>query len=458
MINSNRKFTIFYFLLSIYLLLNSCEQKRKTGSEYGKHEIEKKQELPQTGRVYSRSTPNGSYGLFIPNSITGNERLPAILFLDPHGDGTFPLNKYKSLAEKYKFILVGSNESKNGLNFEQVNQIVSLLLQECITNLQCDPNRITLAGFSGGAKAALYGGNAIPGFNGIIYCGAAFPPGSIEVKIPLFGIAGKKDMNYTEVRNFSSSLDARDVPHQLIEWNGKHEWPDTVTFQHTFYWAMLNDIRKKNVAVNAELFADFEKIIQESLIYNTNPLDKELILQEAIGMFNQLKSISTYQKKLALLKKSADYNKAKINQEKILQNEDKLKQLYGNSFFDKDWSWWKKEVKLLTIDKNNSSNQRILGYISLAAWTYSSRAVSENNFILAKKVLDIYKLADPENPEHEFLNARLFAKNSSPDSAVAYLKKAIDLGLANIGKIENENDLINLRSRSDYKELINSLQ
>ncbi len=458
MIRSNLKTIFIYLLLSIYGLCSSCEQKKKTGSEEINQEKENKPVQPEKGRVYSRTTSNGSYSLFIPESFSGNEKLPAILFLDPHGDGKIPLERYRSLAEKHKFILVCSNDSKNGMNFDQVNQIVSALLNECTANLPCNPKRITVAGFSGGSKAALIGGNTVSGFNGIVYCGAAFPPGSIDVKIPVLGIVGKRDMNYTEVRNFNFSMDPLNIPHLLIEWNGKHEWPDSATFQHAFYWTILNDIRKKNVEVDSVLIQDLESSIQKHLKSSTNPLDKELILQEAIGLLNQLTSVTYYQNQLSLLKRSAEYTSAKIKQDKILDKEDKLKQLYGNSFLDKEWSWWTREVNILSADKNNSSNQRILGYISLAAWSYSSRAVSENNSTLAKRSLDIYKLADPENPEHEFLQACLSAKNGNADSAMYFLKKAIELGLTDIGKIENEKDLIDLRSRNDYNELISSLR
>src|SRR5579871_4786818 len=48
-----------------------------------------------------------SYALYIP-SIVNTAALPIIYFFDPHGNGSLPLNKYKSLADEYNFILVGS--------------------------------------------------------------------------------------------------------------------------------------------------------------------------------------------------------------------------------------------------------------------------------------------------------------------------------------------------------------
>jgi len=57
--------------------------------------------------VYCKEDASQSYALYIP--MRGkNESLPVIYFFDPHGNGSFPLNKYKSLAERYGFIFIGS--------------------------------------------------------------------------------------------------------------------------------------------------------------------------------------------------------------------------------------------------------------------------------------------------------------------------------------------------------------
>src|SRR5487761_2262382 len=71
----------------------------------------------ETGKVIPhvvcKADAGQSYALYIP--AKGNhELLPVIYFFDPHGDGSLPLNKYKALADEYNFILIGSNNSKNG--------------------------------------------------------------------------------------------------------------------------------------------------------------------------------------------------------------------------------------------------------------------------------------------------------------------------------------------------------
>src|SRR5580658_4793283 len=85
-------------------------------------------------RVVCQGDTSQSYALYIPlrgNGASGGRiggsgsgglegdrggdaaPLPVVYFFDPHGVGALPLRKYRSLAEAYGFILVGSNNSKN---------------------------------------------------------------------------------------------------------------------------------------------------------------------------------------------------------------------------------------------------------------------------------------------------------------------------------------------------------
>src|SRR5690349_7723917 len=59
--------------------------------------------------IICRGDATQSYALYIPPR---NEKFTVIYFFDPHGDGALPLKKYKSLADKYNFVLIGSNNSK----------------------------------------------------------------------------------------------------------------------------------------------------------------------------------------------------------------------------------------------------------------------------------------------------------------------------------------------------------
>ena len=143
--------------------------------------------------------------------------------------------------------------------------------------------------------------------------------------------------------------------------------------------------------------------------------------------------------------------------ETVIFYEDKQKQEFASSFESRDLDWWETQINNLSAKKNVVSNQRILGYISLAAWSYSTKAIEMNNIPLAKKSLEIYKLADPENSEQPYLKACLYAKNNEEDSAFYFLNDAVKMGLKDRSKIENEKNFISLRQRNEYAELLGRL-
>ena len=452
-----RDINIGVLLFCLHLI--SCTTKENKPIENISQPTEVIAPINEAGRIYDRLTKNNSsYSVYFPVTFSEKEKYPALIFLDPHGHGKFPLEKYKSLADRFHFLLMGSNDSKNGMNIEQSIKFAGDLLNEASTTLPGLKQQISLAGFSGGAKVALVAANSILGFSSGIYCGAAFPPGSIQINKPLLAIAGRHDMNYTEVRNYNQSIDKSGLTHALVEWNGKHEWPDTVIFQHAFYWNLFTSMRNKIIEKNESIIEEYKKMIETAINKEKNILFRAVLLQEEIEMLKGVVSLNDYQRKMNALMNSNQFKQAKKNQDKILATEDQKKMEFAGAFENRDERWWDKQIQWLNADSNNESNQRIRGYISLAAWSYSSKSVAVNNSAFALKVLKIYKLADPENSEQPFLAACLYSKNGMQDSAIYFLKEALKLGLDDKSKIENEKDLFELKSRNDFQELVKNLK
>jgi len=280
-----------------------------------------------------------TFALYLPKGYSDTAHLPAIIFFDPHGDGTFPLNLYHELADKYNYILIGSNTSKNGMPLEQTQAAAYNLFNEAKTRLAANPARISYCGHSGGAKVALLSGASNPAIANVIYCGA-----KVDIQpnhqMSLLGFAGLRDMNYTDLVMFDKQ-DVVNMPvkHFLIEWKGKHEFPSAEVFNDAF------------------------------IFLNTG-------------------QVENYDKK----KVTISFDQLKAEQDK--------KSEYLNAFKEKDLDWWKKEIaRLNATKKTNISSERLLGFISLACYSIGGGQLVENNLDVAEKILTIYKIADPENKD-----------------------------------------------------------
>jgi len=117
----------------IFLIFSIACASKKDGEKTNDTAIENKitagveaADTFETGKVIAtilcKENPAQSYALYIP---AGNKHdtLPVIYFFDPHGDGSFPVTRYKALADQYGFILIGSNNSKNGNDWPTAENI-----------------------------------------------------------------------------------------------------------------------------------------------------------------------------------------------------------------------------------------------------------------------------------------------------------------------------------------------
>src|SRR5882757_3363638 len=75
-------------------------------------------DLP-TGQVIANvpcaADPSQSYALYIPSTYTPDRAWPVIFAFDAGGHGLNPVERYRAAAERYGFIVAGSNNSRNGV-------------------------------------------------------------------------------------------------------------------------------------------------------------------------------------------------------------------------------------------------------------------------------------------------------------------------------------------------------
>ena len=85
--------------------------------------------------------------LFVPAGYTPARAWPVIFAFDPGGRGRTPVERYQAAAERYGFIVVGSNNSRNGST--EIPKILAAMTADVAERLAVDPKRVYLAGMSG---------------------------------------------------------------------------------------------------------------------------------------------------------------------------------------------------------------------------------------------------------------------------------------------------------------------
>ena len=208
--------------------------------------------------VSCKNDPQISYALYVPATQNTNKKFPFILFFDSHAKGTLPVLKYRNLADKYGFIIAGSNNSKNGMTTESTTKIGRSIIEDMLTRLPIDSRRIYAGGFSGGARVAIALAETDSRVKAVIGCSAGLPQNRIKNKFDFFGIAGTHDMNYLEMLRTENSFSQIGMRHYLLFFEGKHEWAPESTMEDAFCWITLNAMKDNIIPKDEKIINDFK--------------------------------------------------------------------------------------------------------------------------------------------------------------------------------------------------------
>ncbi|HQR38872.1 MAG TPA: hypothetical protein PLF26_10775 [Blastocatellia bacterium] len=176
--------------------------------------------------------PAQSYALYLPSTYTADRAWPIIYCFDPGAIGSDPVEHLRAAAETYGWIVVGSNNSKNGPMKFSV-EAGAAMWRDTHARFKIDDHRVYAAGFSGGARAATIAALGCGGcISGIIACGAGFPPEMSPIEKPpkdpitfsYFMTVGVDDFNFPELVTLGPVLDKLGVPNRLERFDGSHDW------------------------------------------------------------------------------------------------------------------------------------------------------------------------------------------------------------------------------------------
>jgi predicted esterase len=202
-------------------------------------------ELPRGQVVESvvcTSDHGRSYALYLPSRYSPERTWPVLYAFDPRARGTVALERFKDAAERYGWIIVGSNDSRNG-PFQPSVDAWNAMVKDTHERLAIDDERVYTAGFSGAARVAIHLATLCRDcIAGVIACGAGFPAGitpSPALHFAVFAAAGEEDFNYPELTDLDESLAGAGMPHRLEFFDGRHEWMPASVAADAVEWLEL---------------------------------------------------------------------------------------------------------------------------------------------------------------------------------------------------------------------------
>jgi predicted esterase len=414
-------------------------------------------------RVLSKDDPAQSYALYIP-AKSAKESLPVIYFFDPHGDGSLPLDKYKALADVYSFILIGSNNSKNGNDFSMAENIWNNLLDDTRKRLRINDNRIYVCGFSGGAKVATYIALNHNQVKGVIANGAGLPEitRTGNFNFSFTAIAGEGDLNMTDLVAIANALEQTQTRHRIIFFDGIHEWAPEKTMEVAFEGFQLDAMHEKLIPPDNTFINNYvsksKSEIEEDIKAN-NYLKAETGCKLSINMLDGFSGYPDwFKEKDASLKSNPLYQKQLQAKQSLIATEQNLKEEYEQQFQQGNMNYWIKTINDIDAKSKSATPagamyKRLKAYLSLAFYSISNQLIKGNGNADAKNFVNLYKMIDPANSEAWYLSAILNARGNNAKAAKEDLLKAIVNGFNDKSRLVQQPEFQKIESQIDLNEI-----
>jgi hypothetical protein len=296
---------------------------------------------PRPGQIITdmrcQSDSTQSYALFLPSYYNDDPEaeFPVIYAFDAAARGITPVELFSEAAEKFGYIIAGSNISENG-PWEPILRAAETMMNDVESRFRIDKARRYTTGFSGGARVAtslavLYGT-----FEGVIGCGAGFSPNYppyFDLQTCYIGLVGNCDFNYQEMMHLDEWLTKFNIDHYIYEYSGGHEWPPKEVISNAVEWlqfkAMKNDLIWTDYNLREEYYEDHLNVIN-SFIQQANfyaAYREALELQSYLIGVRNLNEVNVI---LTDLKNNPEVRAESANIRRILEEE----RAYYNAYLD----------------------------------------------------------------------------------------------------------------------------
>lgn len=381
-------------------------------------------------KLDSRNT----YEVYMPQRGSADEKLPLLVIIDAHGNGKFAIDKFKQGANLYPTLLVASNLVKN--DFEGYVGAIQTLVDDVRQKYPVG-NTIFMTGFSGGARMVL--GYALAHqVNGLILCGALANSDQINaLHAPIISISGMDDFNFMETAQYLFQEQRTPANLKIELTNASHGWPDSLMLTNALGFLRLS-CQAEDIPslpkLQLERYCQNQQLRIDSLQQNGDFLKAELVARNMATTepFNDDKTFTTSYNEL---KSNQGYASQLTRLEKYLQFEISVRQPYLNAFQTKDTLWWRHEIKTLAEKIKTEQDsyakdtyRRIQGFLGIACYSFCKQAIGEQNAEALNKILSIYRMLEPENPDMFYFSAFPYLWKGKNDATVAMLQKALNVG------------------------------
>jgi dienelactone hydrolase len=426
--------------------------------------------------------PTETYALYLPSTYTPAKPWPIIYAFDPGAWGKVPVKLYKDAAEKYGYIVAGSNNSQN-FAMAETSKAANAVWRDTHVRFSLDEHQSYTTGFSGGARVAGLVALRCPQCKiaGVIANGAGYPnterPPQKDSFLYFFSI-GNQDFNWPEVMNVRREREDSGAAYRVREFPGPHQWAPPAVIEDAVEWIHLKAMQAGAQPPDAAFIERFYgRMRAEALDAETrgDTIAQLNAYRSLVSDFAGFKDVKEYETKLAALKKSPAWKTALKKEQDAMTNQNVLtgeisSKLAGladagtdaRSTLEADIAGAMTRLKAQG-GRSKSEEMRLVMLRSFndlyAQGVEAGQAEMERkHFDRAEVYFRLMSEIAPEDPWPPLLLAETRAAMGDKKIAIKELREAIKRGVKNPDVFEKDGNLRSLRSDREFQTIIEELR
>ena len=432
-------------------------------------------------QVSCQADPSESYALYLPAGYSPAKRWPIIYAFDPFAHGKAPVKLYQEAAEKYGYIVVGSNNSRN-FSLQASSKSVNAIWQDTHARLAVDDRQVYTTGLSGGARVAglmaLRCGQC--NIAGVIAQAAGYPATDAPTKkdtLNYFFSVGDEDFNWSEIVQIRRQREELGSPYRVQVFHGEHGWAPKEVVEEAVAWIHLKAMQAR-VQPRDGPFVDafFSKIKAEAIEAEKqdDPIGQLSAYRTLVSDFSGLENVTDFETKLTALKRSSSLQKALKREQKQIADQASLTADLSSKLAAFDESSADQRIALRTdlvdglrnlksqAERSKPEQRLVLLRAFHDLWAQGIEAgqaqLERKQFDNAASYFQLMGDITPEEPWPMLLLAETHASMGNKKQALKDLREAVRRGLKNPDFLEHDPNLETLRKDPEFLSLIAELR
>lgn len=424
--------------------------------------------------------PSQTYALYLPSAYTQAKPWPIIYIFDPMARGKTPVMLYKDVAEKYGFILVASNNSRN-FQKDSGLQAARALWNDTHAQWNLDPHRIYFMGFSGGARVA----TAIAAHcencsvAAVIAHGAGYPfPATDKDRFAYVSLVGDRDFNWPEIMDLRRQKEELSPPYRLWVFAGEHQWAPATVLDQVAAWLQLKAMQSGAIPRDARFVDELSARTQkeaETAAQNKDTVTEFDAYRSLALDFSGLRDVSQFQARFAALKNSSELKQALKKQQNAIDQQRGMTQELSSELaqtatdVDVQQALRTEIVTGITAlkyraDHARSEDERLIVTRAFASlWVQAIEAgegqlENTKNYPAAEFYFSLVDAVSPDEPWPALLLAETATVQGNKKRAIKQLREAIKRGLKNPDTLEADPHLQSLRNDPEFQQITAELR